>query len=96
MRLFDSHRGRRNVLDADGNYCGGVISPGINLAFEALYLGAAKLPRIEIRREEVREIPPEGLVLVATGPLTSVTSAPSAASAAAMAWPCLPDEWLEM
>ena len=39
-----------DVLDADGNYCGGVISPGINLAFEALYLGAAKLPRIEIRR----------------------------------------------
>src|SRR5579883_708236 len=27
-----------------------------------------------------------------TGPLTSVTSAPSCASAAAMAWPCLPDE----
>ena len=32
----------------------------------------------------------------ATGPLTSVTSAPSRARAAAMAWPCLPDEWLEM
>src|SRR5690242_1667187 len=31
-----------------------------------------------------------------TGPLTSVTSAPSCASAAAIAWPCLPDEWLEM
>ncbi len=39
-----------DVLDADGNYRGGVISPGINLAFEALYMGAAKLPRIEIRR----------------------------------------------
>ena len=39
-----------DVLDADGNYCGGTISPGINLAFEALYMGAAKLPRIEIRR----------------------------------------------
>ncbi len=39
-----------DVLDREGNYLGGVISPGINLAFEALYLGAAKLPRIEIRR----------------------------------------------
>ena len=39
-----------DVLDRDGNYCGGTISPGINLAFEALYMGAAKLPRIEIRR----------------------------------------------
>lgn len=39
-----------DVVDADGNYCGGVIAPGINLAFEALYMGAAKLPRIEIQR----------------------------------------------
>ncbi len=39
-----------DVLDAQGNYTGGTISPGINLAFEALYMGAAKLPRIEIRR----------------------------------------------
>jgi type III pantothenate kinase len=39
-----------DVIDAGGNYCGGAISPGINLAFEALYMGAAKLPRIEIRR----------------------------------------------
>ncbi len=29
-----------------------------------------------------------------TGPLTSVTSAPARAAAAAMAWPCLPDERL--
>jgi type III pantothenate kinase len=41
-----------DVLDGEGNYLGGVISPGINLAFEALYMGAAKLPRIEIRRPE--------------------------------------------
>ena len=39
-----------DVLDEGGNYCGGAISPGINMAFEALYMGAAKLPRIEIRR----------------------------------------------
>ena len=31
-----------------------------------------------------------------TGPLTSVTSAPAAASAAAIAWPCSPDERLAM
>ena len=31
-----------------------------------------------------------------TGPDTSVTSAPAAAAAAAMAWPCLPDERLAM
>src|SRR6185295_17408493 len=28
-------------------------------------------PRIEIRREELREIPSEGMVIVASGPLTS-------------------------
>lgn len=39
-----------DVIDEGGNYCGGAISPGINLAFEALYMGAAKLPRIEIKR----------------------------------------------
>ncbi|MBI3710286.1 MAG: type III pantothenate kinase [Proteobacteria bacterium] len=39
-----------DVLDGDGNYCGGAIAPGINLAFEALYTRAAKLPRVEIRR----------------------------------------------
>ncbi|HTY68421.1 MAG TPA: type III pantothenate kinase [Alphaproteobacteria bacterium] len=41
-----------DVIDESGNYCGGAISPGINLAFEALYMGAAKLPRIEIRRPQ--------------------------------------------
>jgi type III pantothenate kinase len=39
-----------DVLDAEANYLGGVIAPGINMAFEALYMGAAKLPRVEIRR----------------------------------------------
>jgi type III pantothenate kinase len=39
-----------DVLDAGGNYCGGAISPGINLALDALSAGAAKLPKIEIRR----------------------------------------------
>ncbi|NQV55020.1 MAG: type III pantothenate kinase [Rhodospirillales bacterium] len=37
-----------DVVDADGNYRGGVIYPGINLSLEALHLGAAQLPRVEI------------------------------------------------
>ncbi|MBT4934769.1 MAG: type III pantothenate kinase [Rhodospirillaceae bacterium] len=37
-----------DVVDADGNYAGGVIAPGINLSQEALHLAAAKLPRVAI------------------------------------------------
>lgn len=39
-----------DLVDAQGNYCGGVISPGINLSLEALYMTAAKLPHVAIRR----------------------------------------------
>lgn len=39
-----------DVIDRDGNYCGGVIAPGISISFEALYTRAAKLPRVEIKR----------------------------------------------
>ena len=39
-----------DVVDMDGNYRGGVISPGINLSLEALYMGAAQLPRVAIER----------------------------------------------
>ncbi len=41
-----------DVVDAEGNYCGGVITPGINLSLEALHQAAAKLPRIAISRPE--------------------------------------------
>ena len=41
-----------DVVDRDGNYCGGVIAPGINLSLAALHLAAAKLPSIRIRRTE--------------------------------------------
>lgn len=41
-----------NLVDKDGNYCGGVIAPGINLSLQALYMAAAKLPRVEIRRPQ--------------------------------------------
>jgi type III pantothenate kinase len=39
-----------DVVDSDGNYCGGAIAPGINLSLEALHAAAAKLPRVAIGR----------------------------------------------
>ena len=39
-----------DVVDGEGNYCGGAISPGINLSLEALHMAAAKLPRVAIGR----------------------------------------------
>ncbi len=39
-----------DVVDVDGNYCGGAIAPGINLSLQALHAAAAKLPRVAIGR----------------------------------------------
>ena len=39
-----------DIVDRVGNYCGGVIAPGINLSLRALEMAAAQLPRIGIRR----------------------------------------------
>jgi len=39
-----------DLVDADGNFAGGVIAPGPNLSLEALHRAAAKLPKIEIER----------------------------------------------
>lgn len=39
-----------DVIDADGNYVGGAIAPGINLSLEALHAFAAKLPRVAVER----------------------------------------------
>jgi len=39
-----------DIIDRLGNYCGGVIAPGINLSLRALDMAAAQLPRIGIRR----------------------------------------------
>lgn len=39
-----------DVVDGEGNYAGGVIAPGITLSLDALYMAAAKLPRIAIKR----------------------------------------------
>jgi type III pantothenate kinase len=41
-----------DVVDRDGNYCGGVIAPGINLSLAALHMAAAKLPSVPIARTE--------------------------------------------
>jgi type III pantothenate kinase len=37
-----------DVVDADGNYAGGAIAPGINLSLQALHMAAAKLPHIAL------------------------------------------------
>lgn len=39
-----------DVIDAEGNYRGGVIAPGVNLSLEALHMAAAQLPRVAIGR----------------------------------------------
>jgi type III pantothenate kinase len=41
-----------DVVDAAGNYLGGIIAPGINLSIEALHRAAARLPRIGIGRPQ--------------------------------------------
>jgi type III pantothenate kinase len=41
-----------DVVDAEGNYRGGVIAPGINLSLQALALAAAKLPSVVIGRTQ--------------------------------------------
>ena len=40
------------MIDDDGNFCGGVIAPGINLSVDALYMASALLPRIDIRKPD--------------------------------------------
>ena len=37
-----------DVVSKDGEYIGGVISPGISISMEALFQRAAKLPRVEL------------------------------------------------
>ena len=41
-----------NAVNAAGEYLGGVIAPGIMISAEALFLRAAKLPRVEIKQPE--------------------------------------------
>ena len=39
-----------DAISADGDYLGGAIVPGIGISAEALFLRAAKLPRVELVR----------------------------------------------
>ena len=39
-----------DAISLEGEYLGGVIAPGIGISSEALFLRAARLPRIEIRQ----------------------------------------------
>ena len=39
-----------DAISAEGDYLGGAIAPGIGIASEALFMRAAKLPRVELRR----------------------------------------------
>lgn len=39
-----------NAITKEGDYLGGAITAGVNLAAEALYTRAAKLPRMELQR----------------------------------------------
>ena len=39
-----------DVVDKNGNYCGGIIAPGPNLSLQALEMAAAQLPHIAIRK----------------------------------------------
>ncbi|MDP7667896.1 MAG: type III pantothenate kinase [Rhodospirillales bacterium] len=39
-----------DVVDAKGDYVGGVIAPGVNLSLEALHAEASQLPRVAVER----------------------------------------------
>lgn len=41
-----------DIIDKNGAYIGGVISPGINLSLQALKNSTAKLPKIEITKQK--------------------------------------------
>ena len=43
-----------DITDAEGNFIGGAIAPGINLSLEALHMATAKLPRIALERAQPR------------------------------------------
>lgn len=41
-----------DAINANGEYLGGVIAPGIGISAEALFTRAAKLPRVDIKKPE--------------------------------------------
>lgn len=54
-----------DVVDDEGNYCGGVIAPGVNLSIRALHMAAAKLPSVDVVRPRK---------VIATGTVTAIQS----------------------
>ena len=38
-----------DLVGIDGSYNGGIIAPGVNLSLEALYLAAARLPKVTLK-----------------------------------------------
>lgn len=41
-----------DVIDEEGDHCGGIISPGVNLSLAALRQAAAALPKIAVRKTD--------------------------------------------
>lgn len=41
-----------DVINGVGEFCGGVIAPGVNLSMEALHRAAARLPKIRIQKPD--------------------------------------------
>jgi type III pantothenate kinase len=39
-----------DAISAEGDYLGGAIAPGINIAAEALFLNTSKLPKVDLQR----------------------------------------------
>lgn len=54
-----------DIIDKHGNYCGGIISPGVNLSVEALHMAAAKLPRVAVEKPDQ---------VIGTGTVTAIQS----------------------
>ncbi|MBW3564367.1 MAG: type III pantothenate kinase [Acidobacteria bacterium] len=54
-----------DIVSAEGDYRGGIIAPGPNISFEALFARAARLPRVEFRRPDQ---------LIGTSTVTSMQS----------------------
>lgn len=41
-----------DVINGNGEYCGGVIAPGINLSLDALHRAAAALPKVSVQKTD--------------------------------------------
>jgi type III pantothenate kinase len=41
-----------DIINQQGDYCGGIICPGINLSVDALHAAAAALPRVAVEKPE--------------------------------------------